>query len=432
MEHKIVVPPLGESVVEGTIVKWLKNEGDSIKVDDPLVEIMTDKINVEIPSPYEGKMKKHLVQPDAVVEIGQEIAIVEVEGEVEEKKEKKPETPRDKPQAEEEPIPQEQDVAEPPREFTWITEHHEKMGIHADKEAIEEGIKAVRSSPVVRRLAREHFIDLRMIHGTGRDGRVSKDDVVKYINSRHAVDKKKPDFAWPDQEPEEIVPIKGVRKVIAEHMTKSAFTIPHVTTFDECDMSRLIAWRKQNVDRIEQEHGIRLTFLPFIAKAMIFAAKDYPWINATVEGNELHVKKYFHIGMAVARENSLIVPVVKHCEQKSILQIAKEMKDLGDKANADKLKIEEITGGTISITNAGVLGALASTPIIAHPQVAILGVHKIVKKPVVVEDEIVIRPIINFGLSFDHRVVDGGYAVQFLRKMIEHLENIDSWLIEVI
>jgi 2-oxoglutarate dehydrogenase complex dihydrolipoamide succinyltransferase (E2) component len=427
MEYKVVVPPLGESVVEGTIVKWLKNEGDSIKVDDPLVEIMTDKINVEIPSPYAGKMKKHLVKPDTVVEIGQEIAVVEVEGEAAEAK-----TFQDKPVSGEERIPQEQDVAEAPKEFTWITEHHEKMGIHADKEAIEGGIKAVRSSPVVRRLAREHFIDLRMVHGTGRDGRVSKEDVIQYINSRHAVDKKKPDFAWPDQEQEEVIPISGVRKVIAEHMVKSAFTIPHVTTFDECDMSRLIAWRKQNVDKIEQEHGVRITFLPFIAKAMIFAAKDFPWINATVEDGALHVKKYFHIGMAVARENSLIVPVIKHCEQKSILQIAKDMKDLGDKANADKLKIEEITGGTISITNAGVLGALSSTPIIAHPQVAILGVHKIVKRPVAVDDEVVIRPIMNFGLSFDHRVVDGGYAVQFLRKMIEHLENIDSWLIGVI
>jgi 2-oxoglutarate dehydrogenase complex dihydrolipoamide succinyltransferase (E2) component len=427
MEYKVVVPPLGESVVEGTIVKWLKNEGDSIKVDDPLVEIMTDKINVEIPSPYAGKMKKHLVKIDTDVEIGQEIAIIEVEGEAEKAK-----TFQDKPESGEERIPQEQDVAEPPKEFTWITEHNEKMGIHADKESIEGGIKEVRSSPVVRRLAREHFIDLRMVNGTGRDGRVTKDDVIQYIDSRHAVDKKKPDFAWPDQEPEEVIPIRGIRKVIAEHMVNSAFTIPHVTTFDECDMSQLIAWRKENVDSIEQEHGMRLTFLPFIAKAIIFAAKDFPWINATVEDGALHVKKYFNIGIAVARDNSLIVPVVKHCEQKSVLQLAREMKDLGDKANADTLKIEDISGGTISITNAGVLGALASTPIIAHPQVAILGVHKIIKKPVVVDDEIVIRPIINFGLSFDHRVVDGGYAVQFLRKMIDHLESINSWLIGVI
>jgi 2-oxoglutarate dehydrogenase E2 component (dihydrolipoamide succinyltransferase) len=171
--------------------------------------------------------------------------------------------------------------------------------------------------------------------------------------------------------------------------------------------------------------------MPFIAKAIIFAAKDFPWINAHNMGDTLRVKKYFNIGMAVARENSLIVPVIKHCEQKSILQLAKDMKELGDKANADKLSLDEITGGTITITNAGVYGALNSTPIIAHPQVAILGVHKIQERPVVRDGQIVIRPILNFGLSFDHRVVDGGYAVQFLRRMIEYLEDPQSWLIGV-
>ena len=197
-------------------------------------------------------------------------------------------------------------------------------------------------------------------------------------------------------------------------------------------MSALINWRKQNVDKIEEMHGVRVTFLPFITKAIIFAAREFPWMNATFEGDNLHVKKYFNIGMAVGRENSLIVPVVKNCEQKSILQIAKEMRELSDKANADTLKMGEITGGTFSITNAGVMGALGSTPIIAHPQVAILGVHKVVKKPVVIDDEIVIRPILNFGLSFDHRVVDGAYAVQFLRRMIEFLEDPNSWLVGVI
>jgi 2-oxoglutarate dehydrogenase E2 component (dihydrolipoamide succinyltransferase) len=427
MEYKVVVPPLGESVVEGTIVKWLKNEGDAVKVDDPVVEIMTDKINVEIPSPHDGVMKKHLVPIDTVVQIGQEIAIMDVEGEVTEAR-----TFQTKPETGEERIPREQEVAEPPREFVGTAEHHEKMGIHADKEAIEGGIKAVKSSPVVRRLAREHFIDLRLVKGSGKGGRVSKEDVINYINMRHSADVKKPDFVWPDQEIEEVIPITGVRKVISEHMVKAAFTIPHVTTFDEADLSELKAWRKQNVDRIEQKHGIRITYLPFIAKAIVFAAKDFPWVNATLEDDNLHVKKYFNIGMAVARENSLIVPVIKHCEQKSILQIAKDMRELAEKANSDTLTIDEISGGTISITNAGGMGALASTPIIAAPQVAILGVHKLVDKPVVVDGEITIRPIMNFGLSFDHRVVDGGYAVQFLRRMIEHLENPLGWLLSVI
>lgn len=427
MEYKVVVPPLGESVVEGTIVKWLKNEGDQIKVDDPLVEIMTDKINVEIPSPHDGVMKKHLVPIETVVEIGAEIAIMEIAGTGTDSK-----AFQTLPDSGREAIPSEQDVKTPPEEFIGSVAHNEQMGIHADTDAIEAGIKAVRSSPVVRRMAREHFIDLRLLRGTGHGGRVSKADIIKYIESRHRVDKIKPGFAWPDGEPEEIIPITGVRKVIADHMVKSAFTIPHVTTFDECDMSKVIAWRKEYVDKIEKLHGVRITFLPFMAKAIIFAAKEFPWINATYEKDNLHVKKYFNIGMAVARQNSLIVPVIKHCEQKSLLQIAKEMRELADRANADKLTVDEISGGTFSITNAGLMGALGSTPIIAHPQVAILGVHKIVEKPVVRDGQIVIRPILNFGLSFDHRVIDGAYAVQFLRKMIEFLEDPDSWLLGVV
>ncbi len=426
MEYKVVVPPLGESVVEGTIVKWLKNEGEKVKVDEPLVEIMTDKINVEIPSGHDGVMQKHLVAPDTVVEIGQEIAIMDVEGEATEAKTFQKEADDGK-----EHIPQEQEVTPPAEDFVKAAEHHRHEGIHADEDAIESGIKAVKSSPLVRRLAREHFIDLRKVTGTGKDGRVSKDDVIKYIDMRHRADVVVPDFTWPGEEKEEVIKISGVRKVISEHMTKSAFSIPHVTTFDECDMSELIAWRKKYVNGIEEKHGVRVTFLPFIAKAIIFAAKDFPWINAHFNGTEMRVKHYFNIGMAVARDNSLIVPVVKHCEQKSILEIAKSMKDLADKANADTLSMDEISGGTITITNAGVYGATGSTPIIAHPQVAILGVHTIKEKPVVVDGEIVARPILNFGMSFDHRVVDGGYAVQFLRKMIEYLEDPSSWLIDV-
>ncbi len=427
MEYKVVVPPLGESVVEGTLVKWIKNEGDTIKADDALVEIMTDKINVEIPSPYDGVMKKHLVKIDTVVEIGQELAIMDVEGEVTATKTFDTSSAKG-----DDKIPQEQTAPIPAEEFTEAAAHHRDQGIHADEKSINEGIKAIKSSPVVRRLAREHFIDLRKVHGTGNDGRISKEDVIKYIDARHTVDLVKPDFVFPDLELEEIIPVTGIRKVISEHMVASAFTIPHVTTFDECDMTRVKAWRKKYVDRIEKEHGVRITYMPFIAKAIIFAAKEFPWINATLEDDKLHVKKYFNIGMAVARDNSLIVPVIKHCEQKSLLQIAKDMRDMADKANADKLKIEEITGGTISITNAGGMGALGSTPIIAKPQVAILGVHKIVEKPVVRDGEIVIRPILNFGMSFDHRVVDGGYAVQFLRRMIEFLEDPDSWVLGVV
>jgi 2-oxoglutarate dehydrogenase complex dihydrolipoamide succinyltransferase (E2) component len=426
MEYKVVVPPLGESVVEGTIVKWLKNEGDQVKADDPLVEIMTDKINVELPSPHNGIMKKHLIAPDTTVEIGTEIAILEIEGQGVDSKafQVKPDSGKEK-------IPAEQEARTPAEEFIGTAAHHEKMGIHANKDDIEAGIKAAKSSPVVRQLAREHFIDLRLVRGTGTGGRVSKEDVLKYIEGRHGIDKGKPEFAWPTAEPEEIIPLTGVRKIIAEHMTKAAFTIPHVTTFDECDMSKLVEWRKKYVDIFQQKHGVRITYMPFFVKAIMYAAKDFPWINSIFDGDKIHVKKYFNIGMAVARQNSLIVPIVKHCEQKSILQIAIEMRDLGDKANSDKLTLDEISGGTFTITNAGLFGATASTPIIVHPQVAILGVHMIRERPVVRDGQIVIRPIINFGLSFDHRIVDGAYAVQFLHRMIAYLEDPESWLIEV-
>ena len=427
MEFKIMVPPLGESVVEGTIVKWIKQEGEKVKADEPLVEIMTDKINIEIPSPHGGVMKKHLVAPDTVVKIGAEIGILETDEVTAESK-----AFQVKSESGKEQIPVEQAPKEPPKEFVGTIAHHEAMGIHADTDAIEAGIEAVKTSPIVRQLAREHFIDLRNLQGTGGGGRITKEDVLKYIENRHTIEKEKPGFVWPQAEPEEIIPLSGVRKVIAEHMAKAASTIAHVTTFDECDMSKLVEWRKKYVDRIQEKEGIRVTYMPFFAKAIIYAAKDYPWINSTFEENNIHVKKYFNIGMAVARQNSLIVPVIKHCEQKPILQIAREMKELGDKANVDKLKLEEITGGTITITNAGLFGALGSTPIINYPQVAVLGVHKIVDRPVVKNGEIVIRPVLNFGLSFDHRIVDGAYAVQFLRKMIEYLEEPEAWLSGVI
>ncbi|MCX6827297.1 MAG: 2-oxo acid dehydrogenase subunit E2, partial [candidate division Zixibacteria bacterium] len=278
IEYKVVVPPLGESVVEGTIVKWLKSEGDKIIIDDPIVEIMTDKINIEIPSPHNGIMIKHLIPINTVVQIGAEIGIMEIEGEAVDSK-----AFQVLPDGGVEKTLLEPDVKAPPKDFIGAVADNEQAGIHSDKDAIEAGLKAVKSSPIVRRLAREHFIDLRLVRGTGHEERISKNDILKYIDGRYELDKVKPGFIRPDVKTEEIIPITGVRKVIAEHMTKSAFTIPHVTTFDECDMSKLVAWRKEYVDEIEKKHGVRITYLPFIAKAIIFAAREFPWINATFE-----------------------------------------------------------------------------------------------------------------------------------------------------
>jgi 2-oxoglutarate dehydrogenase E2 component (dihydrolipoamide succinyltransferase) len=430
MELKIQVPPLGESVVEGTIVKWLKNVGDDVALDEPLVELMTDKINVEIPCPAEGKLTKILAEPDTVVPVGETIALMEVaEGAVTEGKAFQVE-------AEDKHVPEkpdEQKSPEPDEAFEQVMEHQIRTGMKAPSEEVEEGIKAAKSSPLVRRMAREHHIDLRKLKGSGRNGRVTKEDVLKYIDQRHTVDIDKA-FKWPKAEDFEIVPFAGIRKVIAEHMVQSAFNIPHVTTFDEVDMTEAVKWRKKYLPIIEEKYGLRPTFMPFLVKASVYALKDFPWVNSELidDGKNLKIKKYYHIGFAVARENSLIVPVLKHADRKSFLEITRELTDLGKKANEDKLSMDEITGGTFSITNAGMYGAVNSTPIIAYPQVAILGVHAIKERPVVVDGEITIRPMMNLGLSFDHRVVDGAYAVQFLRRLIEHLEKPSMWMLNVV
>ncbi|MBD3167964.1 MAG: hypothetical protein GF307_00680 [candidate division Zixibacteria bacterium] len=431
MEIKIQVPPLGESVVEGTIVKWLKKVGEDVKLDEPIVELMTDKINVEIPSPADGKLTKITAEPDTVVPVGETIGMMEVADESAIKDGKAFQT-----EAEDKHVPEkptEQKSPEPDEAFEEVMEHQQRTGMHAPSEEVEDGLKTVKSSPLVRRMAREHHIDLRKVKGTGRDGRVTKDDILKYIEQRHTIDFDDK-FIWPEAEDVEEVPFTGVRKVIAEHMVKSAYTIPHVTTFDEADMSWAIAWRKKFVNEIEETEGVRPTFMPFLIKASIMALKDFPWVNSELSPDEktLKIKKFYHIGFAVARDNRLIVPVIKHADRKSFIDIAKELRELGEKANDDKLTMEEITGGTFSITNAGMFGATASTPIIAHPQVAILGVHNIKERPVVVDGEIVIRPMMNLGLSFDHRIVDGGYAVQFLRRLIEYLENPDRWILNVV
>jgi pyruvate dehydrogenase E2 component (dihydrolipoamide acetyltransferase) len=391
---------------------------------------MTDKINVEIPSPAEGTLTKILAEPDTVVPVGETIGIMDaIEGTIVEGK-------AFQTGADDEHVPEkppEQKSPEPDEAFGQVLQHQQRTGMHAPSEDVEEGIKGVKSSPLVRRMAREHHIDLRKLKGTGRDERVTKEDILKYIEQRHSVDFKA-DFVWPESEDVEIVPFAGVRKVISEHMTRSAFTIPHVTTFDEADMSAVIAWRKKFLPIIEEKYELRPTYMPFLVKASVYALKDFPWVNSELseDGKQLKLKKYYHIGFAVARENSLIVPVLKHADRKNFMEVTRELTELGQKANDDKLSMDEITGGTFSITNAGMFGATASTPIIAYPQVAILGVHKITEKPVVVDGEIVIRPMLNFGLSFDHRVIDGGYAVQFLRRLIEYLEKPELWLLNVV
>jgi pyruvate/2-oxoglutarate dehydrogenase complex dihydrolipoamide acyltransferase (E2) component len=311
----------------------------------------------------------------------------------------------------------------------------EHAHIHDDGR-IEAGLRAVRSSPVVRRLAREHFIDLRKLQGTGRDGRVTRDDVLAYINRRHAVDKTA-GFAWPKSEDEEVVPITGVRKTIAEAMARSKREIPHCTTFDEADLSRVVAFRQARLADIEKQHGVHLTYMPFMAKAAIYALKDFPLLNAHVEkdpaGNlVMRVKRYVHLGQAVARDNSLIVAVVKHADKLTFLDLARALSDLARRANENRLLADEIKGSTFTLTNAGGYGAMNSVPIINAPETGILGVHAVQERPVVRDGQVVVRPMMHLAVSFDHRVVDGAYAVRFLRRFVEYLEDPEAWILRAV
>ena len=431
MATNIVIPQMGESVVEATIGKWLKKEGDPVKKDEPVVEIMTDKINAEIPAHKSGVLGKILIGEGTVVPIGAEIGVLL--------------------ESANEPIPEKYLKGNGGGVSAIHSGASSSVSTPSTPAAApvveEEDLKGVKTSPAVRRLAREHGVDLTEIKGTGGGGRITKEDVEAFVASGQKAPAassapgkaavipprpKQPIPAAPSSRPtgprEETMPYAGVRKVIGDHMVKSKQTAMHYTTFDDCDFTSLVELRSRLKPQIQEKYGVKLTYLPFIIKAACFALKEFPVVNASLMGDKIVYKKYYHIGVAVGRDSGLIVPVIKDADTKNVLQLAAEIAELSAKAHADKLTLNDIQGGTFSVTNAGMFGATASTPIINHPEVAILGVHMIQKRPVVKNDQIVIRDMMTFSLSLDHRLVDGHVGVQFLRRLINYLENPWEWM----
>jgi 2-oxoglutarate dehydrogenase E2 component (dihydrolipoamide succinyltransferase) len=411
MAFEVVVPQMGESVLEGTIVEWKVAEGDKVKLNQPLVEIMTDKVNVEIPSELEGVIEKIMAAPGEVVPVGKVICTIAGAGEKPAPSDKKKKPAAAKKAAPTAPAPAKAAAAP------------------AKKPA---GGKA-KMAPAVRKLVRDYGLDPAAIAGTGPDGRITREDVEQAVTARSVVAGAPPPAAAPQYTPppamapegqvEERLPLEGPRKLIAEHMVRSRQTSAHVTTFEDCDFTELVEYRKQHKDQFLAAYGAKLTYMPFIMKAAIEGLKQFPTLNASLTDTEIIIKKYYNIGVAVARENGLIVPVVKNADKKSIIDLAIEMTDLGERARTEQLTLDEVQGGTFTLTNAGMFGATASTPIISQPQVAILGIHNIAEKPVVRDGEIVIRHMSTFGLSFDHRLIDGHTAVQFLHMLIGFLED---------
>jgi len=436
----MVMPQMGESIAEGTIIKWMKKEGDKVEKDEIILEISTDKVDSEIPSPQAGVIKKLLAPEGETVQVGSVIAHIETEG----GGESVAETPAEKP-AKVEPtkeIPAEQvTVAAEP-----ILAQTPAVQVPVDGGSISAIPRTDRAgkkffSPLVRSIARTERLnieELERIEGTGAKGRVTKKDILAYLERRSTLVPTAPAAApvpayVPPAQPEfsddrvEIIPMDNMRKSIAAHMVHSVQTSPHVFAVSEADMTNLVKFRGQHKNAFLEKTGTKLSYMPFIVQACVKALLDYPLVNSSVDGDKIIRKKYIGIGMAVALENSgLIVPVIKNTDSLNIVGLARAVNDLAARARIKKLKPAEVQDGTFSITNMGSFGSLMGFPIINQPQVAILGIGVIQKRPMVINEAIAIRDMMYISLSFDHRIVDGALAGQFLDRIAYYLTNFDT------
>ncbi len=417
MAYEFKFPDIGEGLTEGEIIRWLVKEGDEIKEGQPLVEVETDKALAEIPSPKTGVILKILAKEKEVVKVGQVIVVFGEKGETLAAPPPRPKSVGVVGELEEAPeeIPAIAVKAEPVRPVL-VSEH-------------------AMATPAVRALAKELGVDINKVKGTGPEGRVLERDVRAMAEGKETpveevkkpVKVKKYDlYGYVER-----IPLRGVRRSIAKAMVKSKFTAPHVTTMDEADVTEL--WKiREKEKKAAEKKGIKLTILPFIIKGVIAGLIEHPYLNATLddENEEIILKKYFNIGVATDTPEGLMVPVVKNAKEKSILQLAEELTQLAEKARNRTIDLADLKGGTFTITNYGALGGIYGTPIINHPEVAILGVGKIKDMPVVRDGKIEIRKILHLALSFDHRVVDGGEAARFLNTIIARLEDPDLILLE--
>ncbi len=418
----LIMPKLGESIIEATITKWLKVEGDMVEDDDAIVEIATDKVDSEIPSPVEGKISKLLYKEGDVVAVGEIIAHIEMEGEDDGESETST-SEQKKETLEEDAVVS---VQEATKRETTAPEATNKNDFSASERFY---------SPLVKSIAKEEGIGLKeldSIQGSGKDGRVTKTDILNFIKNRASGTalKKVEAPAVFASGGDQIVEMDRMRKLIADHMVMSKQVSPHVTSFIDVDVTKVVNWRNKAKDILMKREGEKITFTPIFIDAAAKAIKDFPGINASVDGTKIILRKSVNIGMAAALPNgNLIVPVIKDADQKNLLGLSKNVNDLAQRARANKLLPDEIQGGTFTVTNFGSFDSLTGTPIINQPQVAILGIGAIRKQPVVLEtpegDTIGIRSIMIFSLAYDHRVVDGALAGMFLKRLKELLENFD-------
>jgi 2-oxoisovalerate dehydrogenase E2 component (dihydrolipoyl transacylase) len=420
----IKMPQLGESVTEGTVDKWLKREGDFVRRDEPLVEVVTDKVNAEVPSPFEGRLVRISIGEGTTVAIGTEIAQMEVEGAAPEAQaaaqEAAPETP-----AEADPTAA---AARPAAQETVA------------EAAAAAGPSRVRLSPAVRRLAEEHGIDPTTLSGSGEGGRVTRDDVLAFLEKRETKPVEAPSAATAHVEPprpapapalpvsvdgsrEELVRLSVMRRSIAEHMTRSLATSPHAWTMQEADVTGLVRYREAQKEGFQRRNGAPLTYLPFVAQVLCDALKDFPYLNSSWTDDGILLKRYVNLGVAVSVPDGLIVPVIRDADRLGLSELARAVLDLATRARERQLRPEDVQAGTFTLNNTGATGSVASQPIINQPQAGILTTEAIVRRPVVIGEGIAVREMMNVCLSFDHRIVDGMMAGQFLGYVKKRLES---------
>lgn len=418
--EKIVMPQLGESVTEGTISKWLVGVGDKVKKYDPIAEVMTDKVNAEIPSSFTGTIKELIASEDDTLEVGELVAYIEVEGGAEKPAEQETSSKAEK--------------AEPEtKQESSQTEEEQPM--------------KKRYSPAVLRLAQENGIDLERVDGSGRGGRITRKDIQKLIDSGNIPKAGEPsNKPAPSSEPQPVsspqpaqsqpavftgqgdveIPVSGVRKAIAANMVKSKHEAPHAWMVVEADVTNLVQYRNSVKEEFKQKEGYSLTFLPFFIKAVVETLKEYPQINSMWAGDKIIQKKDINISVAVATDEALYVPVLKDADEKSVKGLAKGVKELSTKVRSNQLSAADMEGGTFTVNNTGSFGSVMSSPIINHPQAAILSVESIVQRPVVKDGMIAVRDMVNLCLSLDHRALDGLICGRFLARVKERLENISK------
>ncbi|MDA8833550.1 2-oxoglutarate dehydrogenase complex dihydrolipoyllysine-residue succinyltransferase [Candidatus Pelagibacter bacterium] len=417
MSEKILVPVLGESITEATVAKWLKKEGDTVVADEAIVELETDKVNLEVPSPIDGVLSEINSKDGETVEVGALLGMISQNGA--QQSEKKIIT-KIEPKKTENNVVNLEIKKEAPK---VLKEPEEEEPLVLTNEVKEEKTNSSNNnneilSPAVRKIVVENKIDLKKVSGSGKEGRVLKGDLISMMGENPQPSERKIKYGQ-----EERIKMSRLRQTIAKRLKQAQENAALLTTFNEVDMTGIMEMRKENQEDFQSRYGIKLGFMSFFVKACVAALKMYPSVNAEIDGDEIIYKNYYNMSFAVGTEKGLVVPVLRDADQLSFADIEKNIKTISEKARDGKITIEDLQGGTFTISNGGVYGSMLSTPILNLPQSGVLGMHNIVERPMVVDGEIKIRPIMYLALSYDHRIIDGKESVSFLKMVKENLED---------